>query len=614
MHNDKILVEIAAYCDPELLNTINSALIQADNPDRVYFSVCYQSDDEEDYKKLKEIKNCKVKWLKQSEARGSCYARYLCQQMIDDEEYVYQIDSHMRFVKHWDTKLIEELLSLNDPKAIISFYPADCNGEMMFYPLDDKAFDNPTTGGIMYVTGFREESLPFVSTCCELVDTDEKSHLRSVLISAGNFFAFSGAHKEALHDPEMYFYGDELCMSIKLFTHGWNVYNSKQAYIYHQYCRADRKFPSVNNAMNVEKNKLVELIQNKNNKEYLLKENYGLERTIDEFEKYSGIDFENELLYLTATTGELNNKKYIGKVSYFSQREFDKKKTLNNNEKIEVLIVDLFGNYKKCVESCLESALYKDRVNIIVGSITNKKPTKEECSKMQIKKFISFGKNSHYSKILNKIAKELDDDYVCVVDSSVRFMQNWDKYNLDTLKNCGNKSVLTHWLFKADEKDKATFQSYINIEKRIIEFQSYLPLISYDDQVDLTHITCPYETGTIFDGLIFCNSNILKEIEIDPNLRYDEQKVLYSLRLWTNGINIYIPNESHFLRVEEEDELNTIPENYSTVAALCGIKDGYSKTFAAGYKYDIGYERPLWGWYKHINIKYDNKKGEIVKE
>ena len=35
----KILVEIASYKDPELLNTINSALVQADNPNRVYFSI-----------------------------------------------------------------------------------------------------------------------------------------------------------------------------------------------------------------------------------------------------------------------------------------------------------------------------------------------------------------------------------------------------------------------------------------------------------------------------------------------------------------------------------------------------------------------------------------------
>ena len=144
-NNDKILILIAAYCDDELLNTVKSALTQADNPDRIYFSICYQSDNLEDYEELKKIKNCRIKYLKASEAKGSCYARYLCKQMIEDEKYVFQIDAHMRFVKHYDTKLIEQLLSLNDPNASISFYPPKCTEEMMKKPVDDKIFDVPAS-------------------------------------------------------------------------------------------------------------------------------------------------------------------------------------------------------------------------------------------------------------------------------------------------------------------------------------------------------------------------------------------------------------------------------------------------------------------------------------
>ena len=121
--NDTILVEIAAYCDPEVVNTVHSAIIQADYPERVHFAICYQSDNLEDYNELKKVKNCKIKYLKESEARGSVYARYLCQQLIADEKFIFQIDSHMRFVKHWDTKLIEQLLSLNDKKQYYLYIP-----------------------------------------------------------------------------------------------------------------------------------------------------------------------------------------------------------------------------------------------------------------------------------------------------------------------------------------------------------------------------------------------------------------------------------------------------------------------------------------------------------
>lgn len=611
MKDDKILVEIAAYRDPELLNTVNSALIQADNPDRVIFSICYQSDNVEDYEKLKRIKNCRIKWLKESEAKGSCYARYLCQQMLEDEKYVFQIDSHMRFVKHWDTKLIEELLSLNDDKAIISFYPPDCNGEMMDYPLDDPVFDNPAPGGLMYANRFQDSTTPFISVLCEaLVDDYNKNHLRTTLISAGNFFTFSDAHREVQHDPNMYFYGDELYMSIKLFTYGWNVYNSTKSYIYHQYCRPNHKFPSVNNAMDIEKNKLIDIIKNKNNKEYLKEHDMGLVRTIDEYEKFSGIDFENRIIYLTASTGELENEKYFNKISHMNKKLLERREYLNRKEKIEVLIVDLFGNYKECLNSCLNNSINKENISFIIGSI-NESPSIEELSNMQIKKYITFDKNSHYSEILNTISKELGNSYVCVVDSSVRFINGWDDYSLYNLKLCGTKSVLTNWLYKIDKNDIDNSVAYTNIVMEVTEYKSYLPAIVYNSSINLSDIKTPYETQILFDGFIFCHSSILKEIEIDPNLRYDEQNIVYSLRLWTNGINIYIPKESFFVRVEDSNVLNTIPENFNIVYTLFRIRNRYSCVFESGYQYDIGEVRPIWAWYKQTPIDYDNDKEEI---
>ena len=368
MNEDKILIEIASYHDPQLLNTINSAIIQADYPDRVYFAVCYQGDETEDLEKLKKIKNCKIKWLKEKESRGSCYARYLCQQMLEDEKYVYQIDSHMRFVKHWDTLIINELLSLNDKKAAISFYPQNCTEEMMTLPLNDKVFDNPTAGGMMYVVGFRDKDSPFVKILCESMEkNDPRAHKRNAVISGGNFFAFSEAHKEAIHDPDMYFYGDELFMSISLFTHGWNVYNSDLCYIYHQYNRKNQKFSKVENAIDNEKNRLYDLLKHKNNKAYLKKYNIGTERTIEEYEKFSGIDFENRIIYLNAETGELENEQYKNKISYFSKKKSELENNQNKKEKIDVIVVDIFNEYDKCIKDCLEHSKNSNLISFIVG-------------------------------------------------------------------------------------------------------------------------------------------------------------------------------------------------------------------------------------------------------
>lgn len=44
-----------------------------------------------------------------ADATGPCLARHLAMQLLltDDEQYFLQIDSHMRFVEHWDSLLLE---------------------------------------------------------------------------------------------------------------------------------------------------------------------------------------------------------------------------------------------------------------------------------------------------------------------------------------------------------------------------------------------------------------------------------------------------------------------------------------------------------------------------
>ncbi len=605
-------MEIASYCDPELLDTVKSALIQADIPERISFSICYQSDDEKDYKELKKIDNCKVVWLKVKEAKGLCYARYLCQKMITDEKYVYQIDSHMRFVKHWDTKLIEDLLSLKDDKAIISFYPANYSEGMIDLPLDDKIFDKPTGGGLMHVKGFRYIDSPFVAFYCDSLSIgDPKAHKRSAFISGGNFFSFSEVHKEVFPDPDMYFYGDELFMDINLFTHGWNVYNSDVCYIYHHYCRPNSKFSKVENGMENEKNRFMELLDNRNNKLLLEKYGIGTTRTIDDFEKFAGIDFKNRIIYLNAESGELENKDYIGKISYFSKKQTDMINFINKEETITVLIVDLYREYKDCIKYCLKNASSTNNINFVIGSISSNQPTKEECTDLHIKKFITFDQDSTYCKILNKISKDIDEGYVAIIDSSIKLLDDWDKYLCENVKKCGEKAALTSWVWESNE-NKDNYQPYINIEKNITNYYYYLPTLEFNKSIDFSKMNHPYQTAVPFDGFLFLHSSILKQIEIDPNLSYEEHKYIYAIRLWTNGINLYIPCLSHVIRSKQESLLNSDNNHISTVCALSGIDCYYSKLFESDYHYDIGNKRPIWTWYKFININYDDEKKEII--
>ena len=105
---DTIFVSIASYRDSVCNNTVKSMLEAADNKNRVFVGICQQNKDEDEdcLLSFEESPNLKIIRIKHTEAKGPTYARYLCSTLWDGEEYYFQIDSHTKFVKSWDTKLI----------------------------------------------------------------------------------------------------------------------------------------------------------------------------------------------------------------------------------------------------------------------------------------------------------------------------------------------------------------------------------------------------------------------------------------------------------------------------------------------------------------------------
>ena len=612
-NNEKILIEIAAYCEKELLNTVRSALIQADNPNRIYFAICYQSDNLEDYEELKKIPNCKIKYLKESEAKGLCYARYLCQQMIDDETYIYQIDAHMRFVKHWDSKMIEQLLSLNDPKASISFYPPSCTEEMMKLPLNDSIFDQPADGGSMYVSGFRKDSDPFLYLQSTLLLAKNQERCRkNPFISGGNFFSFSRIHKEVIEDPNMFFYGDELPMAIRIFTHGWNNYSAGESYIYHKYESKIKKQPVITNAMKNEQERfkmLLGLNTLNQDQEGIGEYGFGTERSLKAFESFAGVDFQNRKIYMSAEQGVFDDQQLKNKMSYLKQKEASMYYQQVNNLKIEVLMIDPLGEYLECIQSCLEKAKEKDNISFIIGTISDREIPKKEKNEYQIKTIQQYEQGQSYGKILADLTKNLSNSYVAVVDSSFRFLTGWDEYYCKIIATCGTDTALTSWVWFDSENNRGkTLQPYTNVIKVFDKFANYLPQLKYDQDIHLENRKKPYQTAFISDGFLFCNADILKTIKIDPNLEYQEQKVIYSLRLWTHGIDIYYPSTSFLYKTKAEEMFDSKKHHEEIICALQGINNYYSKKLEEGYQYDIGKKRSLWSWYDFINFDYTTDK------
>ena len=66
--------------------------------------------------------------IEHTKARNSFHARHVTQRYYDGEEYFMQIDSHMRFEPHWDTRAIKMLHNCDSgKKSVITVFPRGYN-------------------------------------------------------------------------------------------------------------------------------------------------------------------------------------------------------------------------------------------------------------------------------------------------------------------------------------------------------------------------------------------------------------------------------------------------------------------------------------------------------
>lgn len=223
-----IFIQLAAYRDPELLPTIHSALENAQYPARLRFGVCWQyMPGLDEYLLFPSEINEQVKLIAipADQCKGVCWARNIAQSLYDDEDYVLSVDSHTRFVKNWDVKIIDELHRCPSKKPILSTYPASFKAAAN---LENTDIVQLSLGAIVdgsvrlegrIVKGIKNETQP----------------IPSMVSACGFYFCHGAVNREIPIDPLFYFNQEEFVHSLKLWTHGFDCYTPTQHFVLHQY-------------------------------------------------------------------------------------------------------------------------------------------------------------------------------------------------------------------------------------------------------------------------------------------------------------------------------------------------------------------------------------------
>lgn len=301
---NSIFIQIASYRDPQLLPTIKDCLKNAKHPERLIFSIAWQHSITDEWDNLDEFKNdprFKIVDVDYKDSKGTCWARNLLQQNYSGEKYTLQLDSHHRFVYHWDSKLIRMIKNLQKKghkKPLLtayapSFDPDNDPGNRVNIPWKMN-FDKFTLSGVVLF-------LPSA--------IDNHKSLTSPIPTAfysGHFcFTLGQFVTEVPHDPNYYFTGEEISISVRAFTWGYDLFHPHKIILWHEYTRKKRRkqwdddssWPDKNNESNSRNKQLFEMDGETRNIEFGIYD-FGKIRTLADYEKYSGISFKNRSIKL----------------------------------------------------------------------------------------------------------------------------------------------------------------------------------------------------------------------------------------------------------------------------------------------------------------------------
>ncbi|MEA3017921.1 MAG: hypothetical protein QOI38_2643 [Sphingomonadales bacterium] len=232
-----IFVQIPAYRDDELAPTLRDLYHKAADPRRLRVAVFWQrADGEELPRAVRRLPNLELIEVPYQESRGVNWARAHLQRLWQGEAYTMFLDSHHRFAAGWDRTLIgmhRALIAQGVERPMITAYlppyhPAShpagrrCS-PYRIYPArrEDGLLTHLTSHPIH---GWRGLAGP----------------QRGDFVSAHFLFAGGDFNIRLGWDPGIYFLGDEVAMSLRAHTHGYDLYHPHRVIGWHCYDRRTR--------------------------------------------------------------------------------------------------------------------------------------------------------------------------------------------------------------------------------------------------------------------------------------------------------------------------------------------------------------------------------------
>jgi hypothetical protein len=308
MKKDTIFVQIASYRDAQLIPTIEDLLAKARHPEMFTFGICWQYDDTEDTSYYDNDPRFRIRKYHYTESEGLGWARNVTNQLYENETYTLQLDSHHRFAKDWDVMLLQDYYQAltTSEKPIISTYCTPFN------PHSTEEYN--LTPSIMSQYEFSTDKL-LMSMPYYIQDYKTRTSVILNRTLSGHFYFVCGNFiKQVPYDPEIYFggYTEETTMSVRAFTHGYDIYCPYRQYIWHEYTRSyrqkhwdDHGVKTESSSKNDKTSGERDTLSRNKTRQLFDQEDHGMDmgvyglgtvRTLHEYEIFGGFDFKRCLI------------------------------------------------------------------------------------------------------------------------------------------------------------------------------------------------------------------------------------------------------------------------------------------------------------------------------
>lgn len=558
----RILVEIPAYCDPEVLPTMRAALAMAANPERIHFAVCYQGDDDAEASEVAAMPHTKVKRFHDADAPGLCAARYEAAMLRDGEEYVMHVDSHMRFGSFWDVCVIDQYSRCPSEKKVLTEYNLNYV-EAVTEPVDSDWFDAHTRldgqkvcfnyfeGGIRKA---RFTGRPFFNGPNPSIGAFICGH-----------FVFGGADIDEVvpPDPNMFFVADEPCIALRFWTHGYDIYHPGARAVYHLYAR-DKALSDAGVTKGVQRFSLKSSESSKRSASELARMmmlftdglnpalgeySLGTERTSKEYYAYSGLDYRSMLARryaLDCKFGVEHDDADMAPVCLHGSSVIEAKHPMYGvclhgvHRAVIFVIVTAYKAKNELVEtvrSLYDNADNPERVRVcVVAQLTEDKwlDAVREMGAEVVPCEPKGAGNAHY------VGEEhIPDDaaYVLYSEEHMYYVYGWDTAIASYMRYCGENAVISDWAsgFQYDKPFPTDpVKGLVICAKGMMPYGH--PLIQFGRYFDVDR---PVRGAFIIGHNVIVPARVAREIRHSPDMFLNSNESYMNYRYWCAGIDVY---------------------------------------------------------------------------